>query len=98
MHVPAFFRISVRSIVFACSLVLVLALAACGSSTSTTGSTPTPTSQAASSPTVASSPTTSTSAAMTTYNGNGYSIDYPQGWKVNAAGKSVVFADSSGVY
>ena len=35
---------------------------------------------------------------MTTYNGNGYSIDYPQGWKGNATGKSVVFTDSSGVY
>ena len=35
---------------------------------------------------------------MTTYTGSGYTIGYPQGWKVNAADKSVVFTDSTGVY
>jgi hypothetical protein len=94
MHLPAFFKFSARSMIAACSLVLVLvlALAACGSATSTSGSTPTPTSQPV------SSPSASTSATLTTYTGNGYSIDYPQGWKVNAAGKSVVFTDPTGIY
>lgn len=94
MRTPAFCKISARSMVATCSLVLVLALAlaACGSATSTSGSTPTPTSPPA------TSPTTSTSATMTTYTGNGYSIDYPQGWKVNAAGNNVVFTDPTGIY
>jgi len=35
---------------------------------------------------------------LTTYTGNGYTIGYPQGWKVNAAGKNVVFTDSTGIY
>lgn len=35
---------------------------------------------------------------MTTYTGNGYTIGYPQGWKVNTAGKSVVFTDATGIY
>ncbi|HEY6542201.1 MAG TPA: hypothetical protein VIZ18_14760 [Ktedonobacteraceae bacterium] len=86
---------------FVCSLCLVLALAACGSPTSTSGSTPTPaaTSQPSSSPTAASSPTTSTSSTtLTTYTGSGYTIGYPQGWKVNASGKNVVFADPTGIY
>src|SRR5690348_4817419 len=98
MPTSGFFKISARSMVAACSLVLVLvlALAACGSATSTSGSTPTPTSQPVSSPTTATSPTTSTT--LTTYTGSGYSIDYPQGWKVNAAGKSVVFSDPTGIY
>ena len=98
MRIAEFFKVSARSIVATCSLVLVLALAlaACGSATSTSGSTPTPTSQPVSSPTTATSPTTSTT--LTTYTGNGYSIDYPQGWKVNAAGKSVVFTDPTGIY
>ncbi len=99
MHLPGFFKFSARSIVFVCSICLALALAACGSATTTTGSTPTATSQPSSSPTAASTPTTSTSSTtLTTYTGKGYSIGYPQGWKVNTSGNSVVFTDSSGVY
>lgn len=98
MRVPGFFKMFAKSMALACSLLLLLALAACGNATSTSGSTPTATSQSAASPTAATTPTTSTSATMTTYTGSGYSIDYPQGWKVNAAGKSVVFTDSTGIY
>ena len=98
MRTRGFFKNSAKSLLAACSLALVLTLAACGSATSTSGSTPTPaaTSQPASTPTVASTPTTSTT--LTTYTGKGYSIGYPQGWKVNAAGNSVVFTDSTGIY
>lgn len=96
MRLPAFFKISARSIAMACSILLVLLIAACGSSTTTSGSTPTATSQPASSPTVASTPTTSTSLA--TYTGSSYIIGYPQGWKVNASGNQVYFTDASNVY
>jgi hypothetical protein len=80
----------------ACGIFLVLVVAACGSGGTTTGTTPTATSQPAQTPTAASSPTTSGS--LTTYTGNGYSIEYPQGWKVNASGNNVVFSDPTGIY
>lgn len=98
MRVSEFFKFPTRSVVAVCSLVLVVALAACGSSTTTSGSTPTPTATtaAAATPTVASTATTSTT--LTTYTGNGYSIGYPQGWKVNSGGNSVVFTEPTGIY
>jgi PsbP len=96
MPLPGFFKIAARSLMVACSIFLVLLLAACGNTGTTTGSTPTPTPTSPPSPTAASSPTSSTT--LTTYTGNGYTIGYPQGWKVNAAGKNVVFTDSTGVY
>lgn len=98
MHVPGFFKFSIRSIVAACSLVLVIALTACGSATSTSGSTPTATSAPVATPTVATTPTTSTPATLTTYTGSGYTVGYPQGWKVNTGGNSVVFSDPTGIY
>lgn len=96
MRLPGFLKIPARNTMIACSIFLVLVLAACGSSGTTSGTTPTtaPTSQP--SPTTASSPTTSTT--LTTYTGNGYTIGYPQGWKVNAGGKSVVFTDPTNIY
>jgi photosystem II reaction center protein PsbP len=96
MRFTGFFRNLARNILLACSMLLVLLLAACGSTGASPGSTPTsaPTSQ----PSQAASPTSATTANLTTYTGNGFTIGYPQGWKVNAAGKSVVFADASGVY
>ncbi len=96
MHTRGFFKFSTRSMVAVCSLVLVLALAACGSATSTSGSTPTATTAPVATPTVATTPTTSTS--LTTYTGNGYTIGYPQGWKVNAANNSVILNDPTGIY
>jgi hypothetical protein len=98
MRLPGFFRIPAKPLLLACSMFLVLLLAACGSSGTTSGSTPTtaPTSQASPSPAV--TPTSATTANLTTYTGNGYTIGYPQGWKVNAAGKSVVLADPTGIY
>lgn len=96
MRTSRLFKFSIRSMVAACSLVLVLALAACGSATSTSGSTPTATTAPVATPTVATTPTTSTT--LTTYNGNGYSIGYPQGWNVNHGGNSVAFTDPTGIY
>lgn len=100
MRISEFFKFSTRSMVAVCSLVLVVALAACGGSTTTSGSTPTPTATtaAAATPTVASTTTTSTTTNLTTYTGNGYSIGYPQGWKVNSGGNSVVFTEPTGIY
>jgi hypothetical protein len=81
-------------------MLLVLLLAACGSTGTSSGSTPTsaPSSQASPSPSSAVSPTSATTANLTTYTGNGFTIGYPQGWKVNTAGKNVVFTDATGVY
>jgi hypothetical protein len=94
MRLPGFFSIPAKSIAIACSVFLVFLLAACSGIGSTTGSTPTP--SPASSPSPAVTPTSATS--LTTYTGNGYTIGYPQGWKVNAAGKNVVFTDATGIY
>jgi PsbP len=98
MRLAGFFRIPAKNVLLACSMFLVLLVAACGSSGTTSSSTPT--SSPTPSPTPSSSPVVSpTSVAnLTTYTGNGYTIGYPQGWKVNAAGKSVVFADPTGIY
>jgi hypothetical protein len=94
MRLPGLFSIPAKIVALACSVFLIVLLAACGGSTPTTGSTPTP--SPASSPSPAVTPTSATS--LTTYTGNGYSIGYPQGWKVNAAGKNVVFTDATGIY
>jgi hypothetical protein len=96
MRLPGFFGISAKNVLLACSMLLVLLVAACGSSGATSGSTPTPTLSPTPSPTPVVSPTSA--ANLTTYTGSGYTIGYPQGWKANASGKSVVFSDSSGIY
>lgn len=69
------------------TLVLVIVLAACGGSGGGTGSaTPTPT--AAPSPT----PTTATSSQL--YTGDGFTIQYPQSWKVQTNQNTVIFTDA----
>lgn len=76
-----------RSLLFMLAgIVLSLFLAACGpGGSSGSTSTPTPT------PTPKPSPTPS----MLVYNGNGFTISYPQGWKVtHQSNGSVQFADS----
>jgi len=78
-----------RMVAVFCSLILAILLVACaGGTTSTPSATPT------SKP----SPTATPTPALTVYTGKGYSIGYPQGWKVTASGKQVDFADASGLY
>lgn len=73
-----------------CCLVLATLLVACGGSTS---STPTPTAIPKPSSTPAPSPTPSTKVYM----GDGFSISYPQNWKVMTKANSVNFTDPTGV-
>ena len=63
------------------SLLLVFILVACGGGGTTTTTTSTPT------PTVKPSPTPSPTPAVsfTTYTGKGFTISYPQGWKVTTS-------------
>lgn len=92
MRLPGFFSIPAKNILIAFSIFLVLLLTACGSSGTTSSSTPTP-------PSSSNPAVTPTSAAnLTTYTGNGYTVGYPQGWKVNAASNNVVFSDPNSIY
>jgi hypothetical protein len=80
------------------SLMLILFLVACGSS-STGGSTSTPTSVPTSTSTLAPSPTSPTAAngAMTAFQGNGFTISYPQNWQTTTKANNILtFADSTG--
>lgn len=95
-HLPSHFSRS-RLILSISSLLLVCLLAACGSGGSSTGTTsaspsartPAPTRQATSAPTQLSSTT-----SLTTYTGDGFRINYPQGWTVTkGTNGSVVFID-----
>ena len=72
-----------------CCMVLAILLVACGGGTT---STPTPTPRP--SPTPSPTPTP----GLTVYTGNGYSISYPQGWKVTPSSKQVAFTDATDVY
>ena len=79
-------------------LMLILLLVACGSR-STGGSTSTPTSVPTSTPTLAPSPTSPTAAngAMTAFQGNGFTISYPQNWQTTTKANNIfTFADSTG--
>lgn len=72
-----------------CSLLLAMLLAACGggiTSTSTPTATPRP------------SPTPTPTPALTLYTGKGFSIGYPQGWKVTPGDGQVDFADANDIY
>ena len=82
-----------------CALIFMVVLAACGGST-TSNPTPTPTPTTAAKPSPTTPPTTTppATAGFVTYTGSGFTINYPQGWKVTAAGTSVVFADPTGIY
>ena len=74
-----------------CCMILALLLVACGGGTT---STPTPAPTPQPSPTPSPTPTP----GLTVYTGNGYSISYPQGWKVTPSSKQVTFTGASGVY
>ncbi len=95
MRISGLSRNLARNVLFACSILLFLLLTACGTIGAPSSSTPTPSSTAAVTPTTAA---TSTAANLTTYTGNGYTIGYPQGWKANASGNSVVFSDPNSIY
>jgi hypothetical protein len=72
------------------SLMLTLLLAACDLGGSSGSTTPTPTRQPSPSP---------TASPLTTYNGNGFTIGYPQGWEVTHQGSTAIqFTDPLGIY
>src|SRR6266480_5831541 len=72
------------------SLMLVVLLVACGSS-STSGTPSTPT------PGVTPTSTTATAGALTAYQGNSFTISYPQNWQITKQANNIfIFADSSG--
>ena len=81
-----------RFVLVACSLLLAMLLAACGGTTSSPTPTPTPT------PPPSPTPSPTSSSGLTTYSGQGYTIGYPVGWKVNAQATKVTFVDATGVY
>ncbi len=84
---------------FSCAIIFTVLLAACGGGGSTTSNpTPTPTTAAKPSPTTPPTNTAPATAGFVAYKGNGFTINYPQGWKATAAGKNIVFADPSGMY
>ena len=80
------------------SLMLVVLLVACGSS-STSGTTSTPTPSPTSTPTLAPTSTSPSAAtgAMTAFQGNSFTISYPQTWQVNQRANNIfTFTDSTG--
>ncbi len=80
------------------SLLLAVLLVACGSS-STSGTTSTPTSAPTSTPTLAPTSTSPSAAtgAMTAFQGNGFTISYPQTWQMNQKANNIfTFTDSTG--
>ncbi len=79
-------RVHRSAFIVSCCLLLALFLAACGGGTA---SSPTPTPKPSPSP----SPSPTSSTTLTTYRGNGFTISYPQSWKVTASGDSVSFTD-----
>ncbi len=86
-----FKRLSSGIMLAFCCVILALLLVACGGGT-TSAPTPTPTPRP--SPTLPPTPTPS----LTVYTGNGYSIGYPQGWKVTPGNNRVTFSDPTQVY
>jgi hypothetical protein len=77
-----------KNMVACCCMILALLLVACGGGTT---STPTPTPRP--SPTPSPTPTP----GLTVYTGNGYSISYPQGWKVTPSTNQVTFTDATNI-
>jgi hypothetical protein len=70
---------------------LVILLTACGGSGGSSTATPTP-----KPPTVAptTAPSTASATQLQTYTGTGFTIEYPQGWKAQAAQGGVSFTDA----
>ena len=86
-----FHHILRRTTLLGCCLLLAALLIACGAGGSS-GSTSAP----SSTPPQATS-TTSPSPAMTSLTGNGFTISYPQTWKISKSGSHLVtFEDSTG--
>src|SRR5262249_47660199 len=84
----------------ACALIVTLLLAACGGGATnpsknssgpvTNGNTSSSTSNvAATSTALALTPTAMANVVMKTYNGNGFTIKYPQNWKVTSSANGV---------
>ena len=80
---------SPRMVAVFCTLLLAILLVACGDGTTSTPS---------ATPTTQPSPTATPTPALAVYTGKGYSIGYPQGWKVTPSGKQVDFTDATQVY
>ena len=74
-------------------------LTACGGGSTTSNPTPTPTTAAKASPTTPPTTTPPATTGFVAYTANAaFTMNYPQGWKVTTSGKSVVFADATGIY
>ncbi len=78
-------------------LILALLLVACGGiGGGASGGSPTPTPTP--SPTPPPTPTPAPVTSLKTYQGNGYTIGYPAGWKVTAGNDGIVsFSDPNGI-
>lgn len=87
--ISRFKRMSPRMVAGCCSLLLALLLVGCGGGTTSTPS---------ATPTSKPSPTATPTPALTVYTGKGYSIGYPQGWKVTPSQNQVDFTDASEIY
>jgi hypothetical protein len=75
-----------------CSLALVLLLSTCGGGSEQSSSSPTPT------PTATPTPSPTPVSSLTHFAGNGYTIEYPRGWKVNRGAKGLItFNDPLGI-
>src|SRR5437660_1903252 len=74
------------AILLLCGLIISLLLVACGGG-GTSSATPTP-------------KPTPTPVSLTTYTGDGYTINFPQGWKATKSESTgaVTFADPVGIY
>jgi hypothetical protein len=81
--------LSPRMVAVCCSLILAISLVACGGGTTSTPS---------ATPTSKPSPTPTPTPALTVYPGKGYSIGYPQGWKVTSSGTEVDFTDATQLF
>lgn len=93
----------------ASALIVILLLVACGGGTAdpsksssgpvTNGNTSGSTRNAAATSTASAlAPAATANVAMKTYNGNGFSIKYPQNWKATASTNGVAFSDPTGTY
>ena len=80
------------------SLLLAVLLVACGGTTTSGGTTSTPTTVPTSAPaqTATSSSSSSAPGAMTAYQGNSFTISYPQNWQASTKANNIfTFTDST---